>query len=86
MIANIVGGVRSMTHEYYKKVLAFRERLKAKDDSYPTKRVYDYMLNHKPKHSYIMMLEEIDAILNGQDLDTWYENNINQAKRRCHST
>ena len=86
VISSIVAGVKTMTYEYYKRVLAYRARLEEKDDKCPTKRVYNYMKSHRPKHSYIVMVEELDQLLDGRDLDSWYIDYINSERLSSNST
>ena len=79
---SLVTGIESMEYYYCKLVLAYGEKVKIKLNGDLTTQLYDYIMNSNNKFGYRKLTDKIIRIIKGDDLNSWY---LQQVNRRLYT-
>ena len=77
----LVTGIRSMTYEYYKRVIQYHEKLQEKEESELVKKALRETEKLKNKSGYTRLIEEMkEELKEFRNLEEWYSNTVNMER------
>ena len=77
----LVGGVKSMTYEYYKRVITYHEKIQEKEEDDLVKKALRETERLGKKSGYTRLIEEIkEEVKEYRDLEEWYTHTVNEER------
>ena len=77
----LIAGIEQIEYSYYKRVLAYKNRIENLHNESLAKQTYEFVMNSNKPFGYRQRDQKLERILRGEDLETWYVNDINNRKQ-----
>ena len=77
----LIAGIEQIEYPYYKRVLAYQQKIENLPDNSLTRQTYEYVINSDRNFGYKQRMKKMERVLKGEDLVTWYVSDINNRKQ-----